>query len=98
MSARKPVWGGWAPMPEVGTMKICQFCHMAVTLQKAPRGSYLWVADRDPIDGARHCLGGQPPGTSKRPSLTTLHLPDRSADGEPQLAWWYTAKGEPRGA
>lgn len=90
------------PLPEVGTMKVCGMCHFVITLERIPSGWYYWVADKDPLDGRRHCLGGSGPGTVEMPPLRTLHVPDQVWEGHPPRltktwAWRYTPEGEARG-
>lgn len=89
------------PLPPIGTMKVCAFCHFTVTLQRAESGWYYWVRQQDPVDGRRHCDGGTGPGTIESPSLRTLHVPDsiRDATGRKVIqawAWRYTPEGEGR--
>lgn len=89
----------YAPMPDVGTMKVCVFCHFVVTLRQAPSGWHYWTADKDPVDGRPHCDGGVP-GTRHNPALRTLHLPAPLLDAQDNIverwAWRYTPDGEGR--
>ena len=81
--------GAYAPMPDVGTMKICWFCHMVVTLKQAPTGWHYWCADLDPVNGRHHCLGGQVVYDSVP---RTLHLPAPLMDDEGNVTgerWHY---------
>lgn len=93
--------GSTGAMPEPGTMKVCWFCHMVVTLHQVPDEWYHWVADRDPVDGRWHCDGGVP-GTKHNPALRTLHIPAPLLDENTgaELERWparYTPGGEGRG-
>lgn len=102
MSAeRVPHTDIYGPMPKIGTMKICVFCHMVVTLKRAGSGWHYWCAETDPVNGQRHCLGGQPPGNVHNPAVRTLHLPEPLYDelGDKVLQRWYwryTPEGEGR--
>lgn len=87
----------FAPMPELGTMRECVFCHFMVELSRTPHGESYWTAPADPIDGRRHCLGGMTPGNAHNPTPRTLHLPVPKPDGG-QWAYWYTIDGEARSA
>lgn len=87
-------------MPVVGTMKSCDFCRTPVTLSRAPSGWHYWTADGDPVDGGRHCDGGQGPGTVRNPTLRSLHVPvplfDARGSVVERWAWRYTPNGEGR--
>lgn len=85
----------YAPMPEVGTAKLCAFCYESVTLERAPSGWHYWTANGDPVDGGRYCVGGSWKGNIHSPALRTLHYPAPGADDE-RLAWRYTPEGEGR--
>lgn len=71
----------YGPMPAVGTLKVCDFCHMVVTLKRAPSGWHYWCADMEPVDGQRRCDGGTGPGTREMPPVWTLHVPAPVYDG-----------------
>lgn len=89
----------YGPMPELGTMKICDFCHMVVTLKEAPSGWRYWCADRDPVDGGRYCHGGQPSRNPAMPPLWTLHVPAPRYEAARAVEKWfyrYTPEGEGR--
>lgn len=91
----------YGPMPDVGTMKICDFCHFVVTLKQAPSGWHYWCAETDPVDGQRHCDGGQPPANAADTAVWTLHIPaplyDKLGDRVLQRWYWrYTPEGEGR--
>jgi len=88
----------FAPMPELGTMRECVFCHFMVELSETPLGEHYWTAAKDPVDGRRHCLGGLPPGNVYNPTPRTLHLPVPLPGGGGQWAYWYTSDGEARAA
>lgn len=94
---RKPPPDLFGPMPEVGTAKVCQFCHEAVTLEQAPSGWHYWSAAGDPVDGGRHCLGGSWAGNIHLPAVRTLHYPEPVSDDE-RWAWRYTPEGDGRSA
>jgi hypothetical protein len=88
----------YAPVPEVGTQKVCWYCQFVVTLTAAPRGGFYWTAGRDKVDGGRHCLGGLTPANAYDTIPHTYHLPlpemdeDRNVVGE-RWAHWYSAEG-----
>ena len=86
----------YGPMPELGTMKVCDFCHFVVTLKQAESGWHYWCADKDPVDGGRHCDGGTGPGTERMPPVWTLHVPAPLWEhGEITQRWFhrYTPDG-----
>jgi len=83
----------YAPMPTLGTMQICLFCHFVVQLHPVASGWHHWAASRDPLDGGWHCDGGQP-GTTHNPALRTLHLPGVPDTAKP-FAPRYDADGAP---
>lgn len=88
-------------MPPPGTMKICVFCHMVVTLRPTPSGWHHWLADRDPVDERWQCDGGVP-GTRDDPALRTLHVPAPLLDevtGKELQRWAarYSPDGQARG-
>ena len=101
MTDRKPQTDLYGPMPDLGTMKICVFCHMVVTLKRAKSDWSYWCAERDEVDGRHHCDGGQPARHTSDTVLLTLHLPAAIFDdvtGEPIQKWYhrYTPEGEGR--
>jgi len=83
----------YAPMPELGTIRVCEFCHFVVTLREVRGAWHYWTADRDPLDGRWWCDGGQP-GTENDPALRTLHYPAAAAGALP-FATRYDAGGQP---
>lgn len=97
---RPPVSSLYGPMPEVGTMKECQFCHHMVTLRKAESGWHFWCRDKDPVDGRHRCLGGVEPINEYTFVPRTLHLPAPAEDGAGRETerWYYryTPDGEGR--
>jgi len=98
-SERVPRPSVYGPMPEVGTVKTCDFCLLPVTLKRAPSDWHYWVRDEDPVDGGRHCDGGTGPGTDTRPPLWTLHVPQPVYDGNRAIERWfhrYNPSGEGR--
>jgi hypothetical protein len=84
---RLPATGFYDAMPALGTTATCEFCRRAVTLMRAESGWHYWTGAGEPVDGQRHCLGGQPPVWDG--NLKTLHKPAR-------LAWRYTPDGQGR--
>lgn len=90
MSDRTPPPGLFRAMPAVGTILWCVFCRKPVTLRQAPSGWHYWTGDGEPVDGGRHCLGGQSRGT-----LRTLHKPENGPDGA-TWAWRYDPDGAGR--
>lgn len=87
----------FAPMPELGTMRECVFCHFMVELSETPLGEYYWTAAKDPVDGGRHCSGGRVSVNIYDAIPRTLHLPVATPEGG-QWAYWYTSDGEARAA
>lgn len=83
----------YAPMPELGTMRECVFCHFMVTLEQTRTGWHHWVAARDALDGRWHCDGGKP-GYRHMPALHTLHIPVPPTTGAP-FAARYDVDGLP---
>lgn len=79
---RVPTDHGYAQMPDVGTMRICWFCHKVVTLKRADSGWHYWCADLDPVDGRHHCLGGRVPANRFDSIPRTLHLPEPVMDDD----------------
>lgn len=99
MSTPTPPPGEYREMPAVGTMKICQFCHMVVELKRAESGWHYWCAAADPVDGRHHCLGGQTSRNAYDVIPRTLHLPGPAYEGGRETERWYhryTPDGEGR--
>jgi hypothetical protein len=101
ISERVPRTGLYGPMPEVGTVKICDFCRLPVALRRnRESGWHYWVRDEDPVDGGRYCDGGTGPGTARMPPVWTLHVPKPTLDlrENPTERWFhrYTPDGTGR--
>jgi len=82
MSSERVPPAMYAPMPELGTIRECVFCHFMVTLRPVQGGWHHWLADRDRPDRRWHCDGGEP-GNDHLPAVRTLHIPVPPPDGAP---------------
>jgi hypothetical protein len=92
MTADRASTPTYAPMPTPGaTIRECVFCHFMVTLRQVRGGWYLWTADRDPLDGRRHCDGGVP-AYGDTAALLTIHIPVPNPTGAP-----FAARYDPDG-
>lgn len=83
----------YAPMPPLGTTRVCVFCRNAVSLQQVLTGWHHWLAPRDTLEGRWHCDGGHP-GYKHAGPLLTLHIPVPPAEDAP-FAPRYAADGAP---